>query len=216
LKRSVAFSAISKLPKKREICWADIFTEILGLSPSEHAIFTDSSELKSWFALYGYTSDQEAMTALASAKTLSQQLSVSYQDVAKLVNTGFVNPGLAAVAPLLRNIGVELADVIRYKIDSATPFLSHEQETAFLHRFGADPRQLVDKAWQNGDFNRILILTNPGTECDFSQTVLCYSDGARADASAFLRINLFVRLWTKLGWSMEELDRSLQAGIPKS
>ena len=33
---------------------------------------------------------------------------------------------------------------------------------------------------------------------------------------AFLKINLFVRLWRKLGWSIEETDRALQAFVPKS
>src|SRR5262249_42560539 len=77
--------------------WADIFAETLGLSPPEYAIFIDPGAFKSWFALYGYEKDHDAITALASAKTLSRRLSVTYKDLVKVVTTGFVNPGLNGV-----------------------------------------------------------------------------------------------------------------------
>src|SRR5690606_35083741 len=39
-------------------------------------------------------------------------------------------------------------------------------------------------------------------------------DGSPAEPIAFLRINLFVRLWRKLGWSIDETDRALQVFVP--
>ena len=60
------------------------------------------------------------------------------------------------------------------------------------------------------------MLADPDAGCNFDLTTLQYADGATADPIVFLRINLFVRLWRKLGWSIEETDRALQAFIPQN
>ena len=65
-------------------------------------------------------------------------------------------------------------------------------------------------------FDRVLVLADPDTGCNFDQTTLQYADGTKADAIVFLRINLFVRLWRKLGWSIEETDRALTTFVPQS
>ena len=65
-------------------------------------------------------------------------------------------------------------------------------------------------------FDRVLVLADPDTGCNFDQTTLQYADGTKADAIVYLRINLFVRLWRKLGWSIEETDRALQTFVPKN
>lgn len=68
----------------------------------------------------------------------------------------------------------------------------------------------------NIPFNKVLVLADPDAGCNFDLTTLRYADGTKADPIAFLRINLFVRLWRKLGWSIEETDRALQAFVPKN
>ena len=65
-------------------------------------------------------------------------------------------------------------------------------------------------------FDGVLVLADPDAGCNFDLTTLRYANGNPADAIAFLRINLFVRLWRKLGWSIEETDRALQAFVPKN
>lgn len=65
-------------------------------------------------------------------------------------------------------------------------------------------------------FDKVLVLADLDTGCNFDQTTLRYANGSDADAIVFLRINLFVRLWRKLGWSIEETDRALTAFIPQS
>jgi hypothetical protein len=205
--------------------WSDIFLESLGLSPSQYALFTDPSILTRWFTLYGYASEQEAKAALSSAKTLSRALSVSYLDLTSILTTGFVNPGLNAMV-LLRNLGLEAEEVFRYKKTPRYPPFSSAEEQAFLQRLGdrastfqaseADAKAWLDNAWQNGGFDRILVLADPDSTCNFDQTILCYANGTPADPSVFLRINLFVRLWKKLRWSIEDLDRALEVVLPKN
>ncbi len=69
---------------------------------------------------------------------------------------------------------------------------------------------------QNIPFDKVLVLVDPDAGCNFDLTTLQYADGTKADPIAFLRINLFVRLWRKLGWSIEETDRALSTFIPQS
>lgn len=64
-------------------------------------------------------------------------------------------------------------------------------------------------------FDQVLVLADPDAGCDFDLTTIQYADGTKADPIVFLRINLLVRLWRKLGWSLEETDRILQAFVPK-
>ncbi|WP_448544495.1 neuraminidase-like domain-containing protein [Roseiflexus sp.] len=63
-------------------------------------------------------------------------------------------------------------------------------------------------------FDKVLVLADPDAGCNFDLTTLQYADGTPAKALDFLRINLFVRLWRKLGWSIEETDRALTTFIP--
>jgi hypothetical protein len=65
-------------------------------------------------------------------------------------------------------------------------------------------------------FKSVLVLADPDAGCNFDLTTLQYADGTKADVIVFLRINLFVRLWHKLGWSIEETDRALTTFNPRS
>jgi hypothetical protein len=93
-----------------------------------------------------------------------------------------------------------------------------EQRLAALAAAFEPPLNAADlrTAIQNIPFNRALVLADPDAGCNFDQTTLQYADGTKADAIVFLRINLFVRLWRKLGWSIEETDRALTTFVPRS
>jgi hypothetical protein len=203
----------------------DIFIEALGLSPSEYAIFTDSAVHGAWFSLYGYADANAATSALSSAKTLSQALDVSYRELVDLVSTRFLNPRLEPLAPL-RRLGASIEDVFRYERAPGHPALSASEQGAFDGKLsdltklvqspGFDAKAWLDKAWQNRAFDGVLVLNDPDSGCDFEHTYLRYANGTAADAIVFLRINLFVRLWRKLGWTMEEVDHALRVVLPKS
>jgi len=65
-------------------------------------------------------------------------------------------------------------------------------------------------------YDQILLLADTSASCNFDETTLRYASGRAADAIAFLKINLFVRLWRKLGWTIEETDRALLAFVPSN
>ena len=74
---------------------------------------------------------------------------------------------------------------------------------AFLDQFKLSPEEL-ETALQDIPLAGILVLDQPDG-CNFDQTTLRYADGRAVDAIALLRINLFVRLWRALGWTLEEM-----------
>lgn len=200
-----------------------VFGEYLGLSPAQSALFADTDPLH-WHLLFGYSEQAGVLKALTCAKTLSRRLDLSYKELVDLVQTSFVNPGLADLA-LVWKLGLEIGDVVQYFTDQGTPGYAAEQQ-AFEQRLGAldtnyqlqagSTKKALEGLWETGKFKDTLVLKDTSGLCDFGETYLRFVDGKDADALVLLKINLFVRLWKALGWSMEETDRALQVFLPKS
>lgn len=216
-----------------------IFMESLGLSSAELAIFTDPAPLATWHALYGFKTAAEATTTatdatgqridLNSAKALSRRLGVTYKEIAEIIQTGFVNPKLAKLG-LLYKLGVGIHDArfyLNHRNDPAPVSADEQKRQLEVQAFTQEIAKLaetfqmttaqLEAELQAIPFDEILVLADPDAGCNFDLTTLQYADGVKkADPIAFLRINLFVRLWRKLGWSIEETDRALQAFMPKA
>jgi hypothetical protein len=228
---------------------ASIFAEQLGISPAEYAIYTDTNALnpsnptasQDWYQFYGYYGYQYTGIAPAtiasaaaaelggSAQTLADTLEVSYQDLANLVDTGFLNPGLAPLMGPLQEFGLSLNDVFSYTGQpgftalSSTALAAFEQKLQNLINQYYLPNNTVAfrnpaalKTWLNwlltgGYSNQALVLQAPSSNgCDFQDTTFQYAGGNPAQPLDFLKLNLFVRLWNKLGCSIDELDQALQ------
>lgn len=65
-------------------------------------------------------------------------------------------------------------------------------------------------------FENILVLVDPDGGCSFDMTTIAHADGSPASEIDLLRMNLLVRLWRKLGWPLEEVDRALQVFVPNA
>jgi len=167
---------------------------------------------------------------LKSAKALSRRLGVSYKEIAEIVQTGFVSPELQKLV-ILYKLGVSIRDARFYVQNKA--LLSQDPGTlsaddqkrrlevqAFLERLTKlaeefeTPLNVLQTAIETILFDKALVLADPDAGCNFDLTTLQYADGKPARPLDFLRINLFVRLWRKLGWSIEETDRALTTFIP--
>ena len=221
---------------------AAIFAESLRISPSETAILTNPDPLATWYELFGFTSDAAARTEaidantgqridLNSAKALARRLGVTYKEITEIVQTGFVNPELTKLS-LLYKLEVSIADARFYEAHKAllpqdpATLSPDDQKTrleveAFaqkLTRFATVfnvPVAQLHTALQAIPFDRVLILTDPDAGCNFDLTTLQYSDGTKADPIAFLRINLFVRLWrNSVGVSRRRT--ALQSFVPRN
>jgi hypothetical protein len=220
---------------------AAVFLEELGLSQAETRIFTDPDPLARWWELYGYANAGAALTVatdpatgqrvdLNSAKALARRLGVSYREIAELVQTGFVNPDLGQLA-ILYKLGLSIGDARTYVqhqallganpagLSQADRSLQRDLQAIdqrlvdLAGRFGTDPADLR-AAVQAIPFGRVLVLADTDTGGSFGKTLLRFADATAARPLDFLRLNLFVRLWRKLGWSIAETDRALTTFLP--
>ena len=207
---------------------AQILAEALSIAPAEYAVFTTHAPA-SWFQLYGgYATEAAALGDLKSAKTLAQHLGVSYQDLTDLVQTGFLNPSLYPLLFQFARFGIDLADAFSFTTQPGFPALTAAQATAFGAKLDAISASYLQRN-PGSTFNarnwlttllpanyskKVLLLADPDSGCNFSSTTLQYADGSAVAPLDLLKFNLFVRLWKKLGWSMDELDRALQAFLP--
>ena len=206
---------------------ASIFAENLGLSPADFALYTQTTNLSNWFGLYGYANQSAALAELVSAETLADKLDISYRDLADIIETGFLNPSLAPLTIPLRKFGLSLNDVFTYTSQPGyilNPPITAAQKAAFEQKLQALMKRYYPAAnptalqnWLNavltaGYSNTVLVLQAPAQDpTDFRNTKFQYAGGNAATFSDFLKLNLFVRLRKKLGWSISELDRALQA-----
>ncbi len=192
---------------------AAVFTERLGVSAAEHAVFTASDTMATWHDLYGYQTAEQA-AELASAKVLARRLGVSYRQLVELVRSGFVNPRLETLVTL-RKLGVDTEDVLRYYAQPGYPSFSKAERAAFETKLRADGLAWLQQAWDRGDFEQILVLADPNAGCSFENTTLQYADDDPADPIAFVTLNYLVRLWRRLGWSIADTDRAVQVFLPR-
>lgn len=173
-----------------------------------------------------------APAMLRSAKALARRLNLSYREITQVVMSGFVNPGLSKLTVLYR-ARLSVGDAFRYKVDSAAltpaPAAPTAAQQKKLDDIAAFERRLTDFAAEAGstlatlrakvlaiDFSKILVLADPDAGCSFDLTTLQHADGSSVAPIELVRINLFVRLWRRLGWSIEETDRALQVLVPKN
>jgi hypothetical protein len=173
---------------------------------------------------------------LNSAKALARRLGVTYQELGQCLQSGFVNPLLPPLV-ILHKLEVSVADVIAYAKDKALEGQDEstlsaddkrrlDEARAFEARLdaleaefastGFHVRDWLDDALDENAFDRILVLADPDAGCDFDATTVQYASGAPAVPIAFLRLNLFVRLWRRLGWAFDETDAALRAFVPKN
>ncbi|MGV3503016.1 MAG: neuraminidase-like domain-containing protein [Adhaeribacter sp.] len=203
-----------------------IYAEYLGLSTAEYAIFT-APDLSDWPTLYGYESGEEtqALAELKSAKTLAQKLGISYQELSEVIQTAFVNPRLPVLVTL-RKLGLEVSQVFRYKKHPDYLPLPAEEEAELEKRLAAltdkfkpnfDAQAWLEDAWAAGDFDQVLVLRDPDASgASFDETTLAYAGAAASGLEVLdlVKINYLVRLWKRLGWTLEETDDALQTFLP--
>jgi hypothetical protein len=170
---------------------------------------------------------------LKSAKNLSQLLGLSYQELTDLVKTGFLNPVLYPLIFQFNRFGIDMSDAFSYTNQPGYPAFTAEQKTDFETLLQGITAQYKNryknqnivssfdaKPWLTGLLpanysQKVLVLADPNSGCNFSGTTLQYADNLTAATPLdFVKLNLFVRLWKKLGWTLDATDRALQLFFP--
>jgi len=206
-----------------EYNWRDIWMETLGLSREEYALLTDRGVALS--ELYGFalgTSKADMLGALSKAQAFTRRVGIAYEQIFELLKTRFVNPA-STLIPRLERLHVKFSAVDKLKKGTLAP----ADFNALLPQ-GLDPAPYGGdiQAWlkDNENYKRIMgmiVVANPLDEtavCKLDQLELRYADPDNAANKLrefeFLRIARFLRLWRKLGWSIQQTDQAITALYP--
>ena len=216
-----------------------IYAEQLSISPDEYAIFTQPN-IQQWYRLYGYQRSTDALPALESQtmlpqitvegrqiQSLQQKLQTLEQKVQKLEQ-----PSLAdGLPPVARSVSSDSdlpesntlkgrTDLNSAKVLSQRLGVSYKELVELIKTEFINPHlkwsKTIDLTLDDTqeDLEKILYLADIDAGCSFENTILQYGDQDQADETVFFKLNLFVRLWKKLGWSISDCDRAIKTFTP--
>jgi Neuraminidase-like domain/Salmonella virulence plasmid 28.1kDa A protein len=207
-----------------EYGWRDILMEELRLSRAEYARLTKGALTLN--ELYGFKPEMSidpVLTDLSMAKAFTRRMEITYTDIVNILKTRFVNPN-SVLVPKLEKLGAPfvllkaLKDGTMSDADKVT--FDELIKNVVASEYGGDV-----KKWVNDHYARIMrliTLTDPSGKdnpCSFDELQFRYSDPAKIAtpirAFEFVRMLRFIRLWKKLGWSMEQTDKAIAALYPE-
>lgn len=196
--------------------------EALNCNEDEYKTLTDTAfkKLPEYFGEPENNTLAQLNAAIADGKTFCRRAGISYEDLAALLKTHFINPGYKLV-PLFQKLHISLDDLHQFYAGG----ISDAEMDAML------PPE-IDPADYNNDIKQwlrdneqlimgLITLTDIGpeaVECDFSQVELRFAlpddTSNRLTAVAYHKFHRFLRLMHKTGWSIATLDQIIKALLP--
>lgn len=215
--------------------WVALTSEYLSLSLEEYQVLTgkqydgsNSTLIANLCEAYGYTTDhpdaanpaKDWKEYIAEVPQFLQQTGITYNDLVSLMQANYLNPNY---------VYFQLIDslFIDYKklndIATSGSLASSYPDTkdysvlqAYLAAQSIPPANY--KSWATDlvqKINKIIVLYAPDSTCDLSVTKMQHADGAGltgATATGDLgKLHRFIRLWKKLGWSINDLDYAISS-----
>lgn len=196
--------------------WRDILVERLGVDRGEYRLLTDGSVPLA--DLYGEdgSSDTATVAVIGNARTFSRRLDLDYDEVVELTRTRFVNPQ-SWLLPRLERLGISMETIEAHHDGAITDgeldaMLPTGLDTAL---YGGDPKQWLADHYD--EIGSLVVLSDPdGNDlCSFENIHLRHAlSGTELTPVEALRTLRFVRLWRRLDWKMDQVDRALKALWP--
>jgi hypothetical protein len=189
--------------------------ETLGLNGGEHQILTDTTykALPEYFGEPAAATLDELNAAIADGKTFCRRTAIEAEDLVALLRTRFINPG-APLVPLLQPLAITLQQLQSWYTGGLDDdgLLALLPATLDPAAYGGDVLQ-----WLRDHRDLIMGLITltdvsaDAQECSFATVELRFAlpDNAanRLSALAYQKLHRFIRLWKKLGWSIELTDQ---------
>ncbi len=210
---------------------ADILIEQLGISRNEYLIFTDSTlgnptHTLNLQGLYGYPSSNATVLATLQSITLqdfSRRTGVSYDDIVSILRTQFINPNAILIERLERlDVGFPALKNLQSNPSTGAAFIAGLPAGLDARAYGGsyptDYNAVVQWVINPANFSRIMSIftlsSTGGDPCSGTSFDLQYSGGAPLTATDFVKLIRFIRLWQKLGLSIELTDDILSSLYP--
>jgi DNA-binding transcriptional MerR regulator len=216
--------------------WEDILMERMQLSRAEYSLLTDSTK-RSLPRLYGFANnsftEKQLVTELSHAKKIASLLNISYEELIEIIRTQFINPH-SDLIPKLEKLGVNFTTIKALLNGNANAEETLKASKAFadldIRQYGGRTTTIADKKFKqlkkwlqnnNDAIMGLIVLTDRAKEevsCSFDTVQLGYvqpgSDQKTLRPIEFLKLLRFIRLWRKLGWSIEHVDKAITAFYP--
>jgi hypothetical protein len=202
--------------------WQDVLMERLQLSRPEHAVLTDSGiPLQELYGEDPVTVTEEGFVdRFSNAKMFARRLNLGYEELIEIISSQFINPH-SHLIPKLEKLGVNFATLQGF-VDgtiSQAEFEASLPDDLDVASYGGEVKRWVrDNETQ---IMGLIVLSDPtGSEdiCSFDTVELRYAlpDFAsnKLKPIEFLKLLRFIRLWRKLGWSIEQTDKTIAALYP--
>jgi hypothetical protein len=204
----------------------DILIERLGISRNEYRIFTDGT-LK-LTDLYGYPGTDAAALVTLQSITLqdySRRTGVAYTDLVAILKTQFINPNAVLIERLERlNVPFSTLQTLNANPSTAAAFKAGLPAGLDARAYGGatltDYDAVVRWVTTPSNFARIMgiitlsIPANSSDECSGSSFKFRYTNGNPLTETDFVKLIRFIRLWQKLGLTIEQTDDILTALYP--
>jgi peptidoglycan hydrolase-like protein with peptidoglycan-binding domain len=191
--------------------------------------------------LYGFdpaVPPTEVIAALSRVKDFTRRVDVSFEEIVEILKTRFVNPG-STLIPKLERLRVPFSTIKALHDGDLTADAFGALLPLGLSpaAYGGDPATLADdgsnyahvmgttvEAWVAAAYDRIMglvTIANPTKEmdlCSFDNLEFRYSDpdmlAQPVRAFEFVRLVRFIRLWKKIGWTIDQTDKAIAALYP--
>ncbi|KAL8705429.1 MAG: hypothetical protein Q9201_001453 [Fulgogasparrea decipioides] len=166
----------------------------------------------------GQQLDQDQAQILMLQRALdAESLGLSFEEYIILTKQAFSPKQPPEVRPEYQYFGMDYAsDADMMSLDEERAIGLTHVKKQFLRRTGISYMNLVDllktefinPSLTRGDKNKVIVVVSE--DCDTNKMRLRHVDGTPVIAAEYGRMHRFLRLWRKLGWSMEALDEALR------
>lgn len=187
---------------------------------------------RTWWEHWGYDKKAKALKEDTGPDVVRSEFlrrtGLKASDLVELLKTEYVNPfvprgeGIAILennefgfVSFCKNLSGEINEedpVVKYK--ALIDYMHSQQiESHSIGKTGKFTRgQIEEWVKLNSDvFSKVIVLDNPHKSEGWhsGHARLIHLDGGRPDPSELMRIQQFVRLRAKMGWTIEELDKTI-------
>ena len=161
------------------------------------------------------------------AKIFSRKTGITYNELIELIKTHFINPN-SHLIPKLEKLGLRFVEIehVNYTFESGSlkveDFNNSLPSSLDISVYGGNVGQWIIDNYDK-IMSLILLTVSEGakTDCEFDKSELRYSlpDDTKSCPEVenclkeidYWRLLRFIRLWRKLGWSIEETDKAITA-----
>jgi ABC toxin N-terminal region/Neuraminidase-like domain/Putative peptidoglycan binding domain len=189
-------------------------------------------------------SEVNVVAQLSKAKNFTRRVGISYEELIEILKARFINPSSTLIPKLeALRVPLSTLKALKEGITSSGDAFSSDDFGELLPAglepaaYDGDPEALAEdgsnyapfmgsviKNWVTSAYEEIMgmiVVTNPDDDedlCNFDDLEFRYSDPDKIHmpirAFEFVRLVRFIRLWKKLGWTIEQTDKAITALYP--